>query len=633
VLARGGNLLIIGGLNQRSVTTSAITQLNPVTGRTTRAGRLADPSHDAAGALLGGRAYLFGGGVQVSLAAVQSLRHSGAASVTGQLPGPRSDLSSVTLGSTAYLVGGYDGASYDAAVLATSNGSTFRLVASLPVPVRYAAVAGAGRDIWVFGGETPAGLTRDIQRVNLGTGKTAIVGKLPAAVSGATAVTLAGRIFVAGGQDTSGAASQAVLAYDPAHRSVTTAGTLPVPASNAAAAVVGGTAFLVGGYDGHRQLPTVTQLRLVPATAALPPSAVGASDPGVSDTATKAGAGRDPPTGTYGSQILTGAPWLSPPHGKGRLAPHSNPSVLPGDILIADDWNNRLLIVDPQGRVRWRFPRPGDLARGQNFLLPDDAFFSPNGQYIIATEEENSVVSVISIARHKIVYRYGTPGVPGSSNNHVSNPDDAMMMPDGGLITSDIKNCRILLLAPPARQLHRPRRIIGTTGVCGHNPPQQFGSPNGAFPTTNGSYLVTEINNDWVTQMNLNGRVAWSTHPPGVAYPSDTNEIYPGRYLTVDYSQPGQVVEFDSSGHRLWRFGGLNHPSLALPLPNGDILVNDDYNNRVIVIDPLTNRIVWQYGHTGVPGTAPGYLNDPDGVDLTPPDSMLITHAPTMGQP
>jgi hypothetical protein len=243
------------------------------------------------------------------------------------------------------------------------------------------------------------------------------------------------------------------------------------------------------------------------------------------------------------------------------------------------------------------------------------------------------VVSVISIARHKIVYRYGTPGVPGSASNHVSNPDDAMMMPDGALITSDIKNCRILLLAPPSRQLHRPRRIIGTTGVCGHNPPREFGSPNGAFPTTNGSYLVTEINNDWVTQMKLTGRVAWSTHPPAVAYPSDTNEVYPGRYLTVDYSQPGQVVEFGSSGHLLWRFGGLNHPSLALPLPNGDILVNDDYNDRVIVIDPVTNRIVWQYGHNGVAGTAPGYLNDPDGVDLTPPDSMLITHAATMGQP
>jgi hypothetical protein len=50
------------------------------------------------------------------------------------------------------------------------------------------------------------------------------------------------------------------------------------------------------------------------------------------------------------------------------------------------------------------------------------------------------------------------------------------------------------------------------------------------------------------------------------------------------------------------------------------------------VVDPATNRIVWQYGHTGQAGSAPGYLNDPDGVDLVPPDSLLITHAATMGE-
>ena len=623
VLASGGRLLIIGGLDQRSVTTRVVTELNPVTGRTVRAGRLAAASHDAAGALLGGTPYLFGGGVAASLATVQSLRGRGTATVAGRLPGPRSDLSSVTLGGTAYLVGGYDGASYDAAVLATGNGRTFRAVARLPVPVRYAAVAGAGRDIYVFGGQTTAGPSRVIQRVNLDTGRATVVGRLPAPVTGATAFTLAGRIFVAGGQaGARPAATRAVLAYDPARHSATRVGALPVPVSNAASAVIGGTAFIVGGSDGNRQVPAVAQVRLVPETAAFagtgPPAAPG----------NPAGTGTD----AY-NETLASAPWLRPAHGKGHLRPGSNPAALPGDVLIADDWNNRLLIVDPQGRVRWRFPRPGDLARGQHFMLPDDAFFSPNGRDIIATEEEYSVVSVINIAQHKIIYRDGHPGAPGSAANFVSNPDDAMMMPGGGMITADIKNCRVLLLAPPARQVHRPRRILGTTGACGHHPPHEFGSPNGAFPTTNGSYIVTEITGDWATQMSLQGRVAWSVHPPGVAYPSDTNEVYPGRYLTADYSPAGQVVEFNSRGKLLWRFRGLNQPSLALPLPNGDILVNDDFNHRVIVIDPVTNKIVWQYGHTGVPGARAGYLNDPDGVDLGPPDSMLITHGPTMGRP
>jgi N-acetylneuraminic acid mutarotase len=267
VLARGQDLLIIGGITQALNTTGAIIQLNPVTGRAAPAGQLADPAHDAAGAVLGGRPYLFGGGDQAELAAVQALRRGGTAAVAGQLPGPRSDTSSVTLGRTAYLVGGYSGASWVGTVLATTNGRAFRKVATLPLPVRYAAVAAAGNRIWVFGGLTPAGNSRVIQQVNLATGQARVVGRMPAPISAATAVTLGGRIFIAGGQVTKGGgaliASRKVLAYDPAHRRVTTAGRLPVAVTNAAAAVIGGTAFLVGGNDGQRQVTTVARLRLV----------------------------------------------------------------------------------------------------------------------------------------------------------------------------------------------------------------------------------------------------------------------------------------------------------------------------------------------------------------------------------
>jgi len=56
-------------------------------------------------------------------------------------------------------------------------------------------------------------------------------------------------------------------------------------------------------------------------------------------------------------------------------------------VLVADHMNNRLVIIDPYGRVRWVFPKPGDLAPGQTFWVPDDAFFSPDGRYIVATQE------------------------------------------------------------------------------------------------------------------------------------------------------------------------------------------------------------------------------------------------------
>jgi hypothetical protein len=245
----------------------------------------------------------------------------------------------------------------------------------------------------------------------------------------------------------------------------------------------------------------------------------------------------------------------------------------------------------------------------------------------------NDTVSLIGIAADRVTRRYGHPATPGSAPGYFSHPDDAMLLPGGDLLLADIMNCRILLMAPGRWHVIRQ---LGRTSSCLHKPPARFGSPNGVFPLRDGHYLVTEINGDWVDEMSLRGHVYWSAHPAGVAYPSDANEAGRGRYIVTDYSYPGQVVIFGRTGRALWRFRprgarALNHPSLALPLSNGNILVNDDYNDRVIVINPRTRRIVWQYGHYGRPGRAAGYLSNPDGVDMAPPGSLLIRYAKAMG--
>ena len=305
--------------------------------------------------------------------------------------------------------------------------------------------------------------------------------------------------------------------------------------------------------------------------------------------------------------------------------PGSNPSVLPGDLLIADRGNNRLLELDPAGRVVWQFPRPGDLRAGQTFKSPDDAFFDPSGQFVVATQEDDFVISVIDVRRHRIVYRYGRPGVPGATPNRLNNPDDAIPMGGGTILSADIKNCRLIILHPPS---HAPVRQLGSTGLCLHDPPLSFASPNGAFPTSGGATVVTEISGNWIDLLAPSGKLISATHPPGFSYPSDTNEVKPGLLLSADYVHPGTIEMFDLHGRLKWRYApkgrhALDKPSLALPLPNGDVLANDDDNNRVIVINPRTNQIVWQYGHTGRPGRGPGYLNDPDGLDLAPPHSLL----------
>ena len=124
----------------------------------------------------------------------------------------------MTIGSTAYVVGGYDGTSGDAQVLATTDGASFSPVVTLPVAVRYAAVAAQGGIIYVFGGESqPGGTTQEystptgtttppagqevavVQAVNTRTRTASVVGYLPHAVEGAAAFVLGGHIFLAGG--------------------------------------------------------------------------------------------------------------------------------------------------------------------------------------------------------------------------------------------------------------------------------------------------------------------------------------------------------------------------------------------------------------------------------------------------
>ena len=312
--------------------------------------------------------------------------------------------------------------------------------------------------------------------------------------------------------------------------------------------------------------------------------------------------------------------------GPDRLTSGSRLSVLPGPILIADEHNHRLMIIDPRGRTMWQFPRPGDLAPGQTFKTPDDAFFTPDGRQIIVAQEDDNVIRVIDIATHKIVYTYGKPGVSGSGPNRLNHPDGSLMLANGDILTPDINNCRIVLIPKGG---HAISRQLGGTGTCVHSPPKTYGKPNGMFPMSNGNYLVTEAEGNWVDEMDLSGHVAWSAQLPSVSYIYESNEISPNRYVTIDHASPGQVLTFDRAGHVLWRYApagrqALNMPSLALPLPNGDFLIDDKANHRIIVVDPRTDFVMWQYGHKHVAGSSPGYLNNPTGLDLYPPNSVLM---------
>ena len=603
-----GNIDVMGGLTGTgNSTTGLVTELDPASGQAQTVGTLPTPVHDAAGAVIGSRASVFGGGAATLTADSQSFSQDVAqgtpsTAVAGRLPAPRADLAAASgPDGTVYLAGGYDGTNFTSSVLSTRDGSTFTTVGQLPVPVRYPAAAVLGNQMLVIGGETGSSPTSGqatdaIQAVNVKTGQVAVAGHLPAPLSHASAAVLGGSVYVFGGRSggnvvdtvyklSTGAAPAGAGAAAGASIVASAAGSLPLPTSDMAVATLGQAAYLIGG-EGQLAQPgrQVIVARMVSSS----------SSPGVSG-----GAASDPFT---------------------------------GQLLIADRGNDRLLLVNAAKQILWEFPSAAHPAPAQGFYFPDDAFFINHGSAIITNQEDQNTIEELAYPSGRLIALYGHPNVTGSAPGYLNQPDDAFVLNNGEVTVADAKNCRILFLNPNFTF----KSVIGTQGRCQHNIPNDVAYPNGDTPLANGNFLVSEILGSYIDEVTESGQVVWSVKLP-IAYPSDPQQLGPDLYLVADYSTPGGIIEFNREGQILWRYqvssgeGMLDHPSLAEQLPSGLISVNDDYRNRVVIIDPKTSQIVWQYGDTDVAGTAPGLLKTPDGFDLLLPNGTTPTHLPASG--
>lgn len=279
-----GELRVLGGLDLAGGTVSTSYLLAPTTGAVGPAASLAEPTHDAAGTLLGSSALVVGGGSVAPAAAVQLAPASATATVTvsGQLTVARADARAVTIGDTAYVVGGYDGPSMDTAVLATTDGRVFRQVATLPVPVRYPTLAVADGVVYVLGGQNAAGApVPTVQEIDPHSGRAVVTGSLGVPLAASVATTVDGTIYLAGGLVTGPGGivpTTAVFAYRPGAADVQHVATLPVAVANAGAARLGTRLYVLGGENAagtpvdNAQVVTFTH---GPAASARPASGPG----------------------------------------------------------------------------------------------------------------------------------------------------------------------------------------------------------------------------------------------------------------------------------------------------------------------------------------------------------------------
>ena len=552
--------------------------------------------HDAAAATVAGKLYVLGGGQLQSYPGIGRFDPAtGTTHVVTDLPTPLSDLAVATVGSKAYAVGGYTGSVFSRAIVAF-DGTHARTVAHLPVGLRYTAVSALGGNVLIAGGRSTSGPSSAIYRFRPADGSVTRVGTLPAPLMHAGAGVIGSTMYVIGGIGSDGQPTNRIVAINASGAAHTFRLSLPTPLSDAGVATLGNRLLIIGGNNGSQAVTSIQAIgwvRMRPAGAPKPP--------------------------TPSSKLATS-----------KAAMFKGP--LPGDLLIADRGNDRLLVVNPAHKILWEFPRrPGQI----RLHFDDDAFFTPGGKAIISNEEDNHDIVQIAYPSGKLEWRYGHPGAPGSSPGYLNTPDDAYRLANGMVIVSDDLNCRVLEI----RGFHVVRSI-GTAGVCRHDPPRYIGLPNGDTPLPDGHILISEITGSYIDEVTMTGKLVRSFRAP-VSYPSDPQLTNGGNIMLADYSRPGGVVILDrQTGKQLWRYqpasgsGMLDHPSLASMLPNGNVIVGDDYNNRIVVINPRTKRIVWQYGHTAVGGTSPGYLHIPDGFDFIPvhangsPNYAAIQHGP-----
>ena len=228
-------------------------------GRLRIAGTLPGPTHDAALAIVGRDAYVFGGGQVASTDAVARIDPQTAWRRTPARSASRSRIS-VSPPSAARLprrrLHGRDGtrqrfsATGPGTPLSWSHG--FRSACDMRVSRR------CGRTIYVAGGVTPAGESDAV--VSVSGGRVRRIATLPAPSAHAPLVAFGKSLYLVGGTDAEGHPLDRILRIDPSTGAVTLAGRVPSPLANAAAIAVGGRIVVLGG-EGVAASADVLELR------------------------------------------------------------------------------------------------------------------------------------------------------------------------------------------------------------------------------------------------------------------------------------------------------------------------------------------------------------------------------------
>jgi outer membrane protein assembly factor BamB len=320
----------------------------------------------------------------------------------------------------------------------------------------------------------------------------------------------------------------------------------------------------------------------------------------------------------------------------------------PGDILIADQFNNRVIEINREHQIVWSFGNGSTVAGPRSIVAPNDAERvgdftllagtgappAPSATEPVCEEKgcpDNRVILVNKYGR--IVWQYGQAGVTGFGANELNTPVFAAALPGLRVLITDQGNSRVI----EVNARHEIKWEYGAPGNPGSGP-DQLSNPNSSELLANGHILIADENNNRVIEVNRKKEIVWEygnpSDPSIINLAAFASRLPNGNTLITD-SGNSRVLEVSKTKKVVWSYQtNTREGSIASPFPtravrleNGDTLISDQFNHQVIEVNHAPKaRIVFTQGMIGVTGTGFDQLNAPydakqigDYTGLTPP--------------
>jgi len=191
----------------------------------------------------------------------------------------------------------------------------------------------------------------------------------------------------------------------------------------------------------------------------------------------------------------------------------------PGNILVTDQFNNRVIEIDPGGNIVWQYGHgPGDTAAGA------------------------------------IVWQYGENGVSGVGLNQLNSPNATELLANGNVLITDESNNRAVEVT---HVYGSASTIVKTFTIGGSAGAMAFAS---RLPS--GHTLLTDAGNNRIVEVDSSDSIVWefdtSARPGSNTAPSPTRAVRLANGNTLISDQfNDQVIEVNSSKQIVAAYGTI----------------------------------------------------------------------------